>query len=143
MCATEYDPDNNHACGSCPLGAGCKLACCPECGYTTVDPARSRLAGWMNRAMRRRAHRHRRGGRGDLQQVIPGERVLVLHLDRLPNGKRRRLEALGLAVGDELEVLIQSPVTVVQVGHAQLAIASELSRLIDVEPLHFNHPPDL
>ncbi len=69
-----------------------------------------------------------------LQAVAPGGRVRVLDLTRLPHVKRRRLEALGLTVGEEVEVLAQSPVTVVLAGHAQLALAGELSRLIDVGP---------
>jgi len=138
MCGTRFDPMDNPACGTCPLGSGCRLACCPACGYTTVDPAGSKLAGWMSRAIggrrRRKHHRHARAIRGDLRAVQPGRRVRVLNLARLPQGKRRRLEALGLAVGEMIEVLAQAPVTVVQAGHAQLALAGELSSLIDVEP---------
>lgn len=91
----------------------------------------------MSRAIGRRRQGHRRRdriSRGNLRNVQPGSRVRVLNLARLPHGKRRRLEALGLAVGEEIEVLAQAPVTVVQAGHAQLALAGELSCLIDVEP---------
>jgi Fe2+ transport system protein FeoA len=134
MCATEFDPSENPACGTCPIGSGCRLACCPQCGYTTVDPTASHLAGWMSRAFkRRRRHRRRHLGSG-LEAVTPGGQVRVANLGRLPRGKRRRLEAMGLVVGEKIEVLAQSPVTVVRAGHAQLAIAAELSRLIDVEP---------
>jgi Fe2+ transport system protein FeoA len=136
MCATEYDPRDNRACELCPLGAGCHLACCPTCGYTTVDPQASRLAGWFSRAARRR-HRPRRHGRilpEGLGAVPTGQRVILLNLNRLPHGKRRRLEAMGLKAGDEVEVLAQRPVTVIRVGHAQLAISTELSCLIDVLP---------
>jgi Fe2+ transport system protein FeoA len=69
-----------------------------------------------------------------LGAIPPGQRAILLNLNRLPHGKRRRLEAMGLMVGEEIEILAQSPVTVIRVGHAQLAISAELSRLIDVVP---------
>lgn len=85
--------------------------------------------------MRRpRRRRRRRVNRDGLVSVRPGRRVRITSLDRLPHGKRRRLEALGLVVGEDVEVLAQSPVTVVRAGHAQLALARELSGLIDVRP---------
>ncbi len=136
MCATPFDPADNAACGTCPLGSSCHLACCPACGYTTVDPASSRLAGWVTHALRHRPRRRRRHtGWAGLQAVPPGGRVRVTDLARLPHGKRRRLESLGLVVGEVVEVLTQTPVTVVRAGHSQLALAGELSRLIDVGPV--------
>lgn len=46
--------------------------------------------------------------------------------------RRQRLEGMGLCAGQPVEVLAQAPVTVVSVGHAQLALAAELSRMIEV-----------
>jgi hypothetical protein len=45
MCGHTYDPQENAACPTCPLNKGCSLTCCPKCGYESVDPSRSRLAG--------------------------------------------------------------------------------------------------
>jgi Fe2+ transport system protein FeoA len=93
----------------------------------------------MDRALRRRGrrrHARRRShyeGYGSLEQVTPGWSAVVSNLTRLPPGKRRRLEALGLTVGEAVEVIAQSPVTVIRAGHAQLALSAEISRLIEVE----------
>lgn len=49
MCGFRYDPQANEACPSCPLHAQCNLACCPNCGYQTVNLGRSQLAGWFQK----------------------------------------------------------------------------------------------
>ncbi|MEW6582244.1 MAG: hypothetical protein AB1416_05750 [Actinomycetota bacterium] len=43
LCGHLFDPQANAACPSCPLHGGCLLACCPQCGHDTVDPAGSAL----------------------------------------------------------------------------------------------------
>lgn len=46
VCGHRFDPVVHGACCACPLHQGCNLLCCPDCGYQTVDPTRSRLARW-------------------------------------------------------------------------------------------------
>jgi hypothetical protein len=43
LCGHRFDPGEHAACRGCPLGSGCALSCCPACGFSTADPARSRL----------------------------------------------------------------------------------------------------
>jgi len=49
MCGHTYDPAMHQACRTCPLNRGCTLACCPACGYETVDPNRSTLVNFFHR----------------------------------------------------------------------------------------------
>jgi rubredoxin len=44
MCGHVFDPDEHIACLACPLHKHCHLACCPVCGYSSIDPRRSVLA---------------------------------------------------------------------------------------------------
>lgn len=46
MCGHRFDPAAHAACQGCPLSSGCALSCCPACGFSTADPARS----WLVRA---------------------------------------------------------------------------------------------
>jgi len=48
MCGHCFDPAAHGACRACPLRQGCQVLCCPDCGYQTLDPARSRLARWWD-----------------------------------------------------------------------------------------------
>ncbi|MFN2195935.1 MAG: hypothetical protein ACK2UW_07405 [Anaerolineales bacterium] len=52
MCGHTYDPALHQACRTCPLNRGCTLACCPACGYETVDPNRSTLVAFFRRLTR-------------------------------------------------------------------------------------------
>lgn len=44
MCGHTFDPVMHRGCAACPLQSGCQLACCPKCGFETVDPNQSILA---------------------------------------------------------------------------------------------------
>jgi hypothetical protein len=37
-------------CASCPLHSDCSTSCCPRCGTSNINPQRSRLARWLQRA---------------------------------------------------------------------------------------------
>lgn len=37
LCGFEFSPEENIACVSCPLKRNCKVICCPNCGYQTVE----------------------------------------------------------------------------------------------------------
>jgi predicted RNA-binding Zn-ribbon protein involved in translation (DUF1610 family) len=44
MCGQKFDPKDQAVCQSCPLGKGCSMVCCPNCGYQTINPSQSVLA---------------------------------------------------------------------------------------------------
>ncbi len=43
LCATEFDAAGQGCRPSCPMSAGCKVLCCPTCGYSF--PQETGLAG--------------------------------------------------------------------------------------------------
>jgi hypothetical protein len=52
MCGRRFDPGEYAACGDCPLSSGCALACCPSCGFSNANPARSTLVRAYRRLTR-------------------------------------------------------------------------------------------
>jgi Fe2+ transport system protein FeoA len=136
MCGTLFDPAQLSSCDSCPMLKGCASVCCPECGYSTVDPARSRLIGLGSRLARllRPSRARRRAGDGGLTlaDVPAGAVALVEELDGLPPESRHQLQAYGLAPGCSVRIVQQSPVTVVRVEHLDLAFEPEIARGVRV-----------
>lgn len=48
LCGTRYSEEDGLACrAGCPLAQGCRVLCCPECGYEI--PAPTRLTRWLAR----------------------------------------------------------------------------------------------
>ncbi len=145
MCGTQFDPTGRDICGSCPLSGGCELVCCPNCGYSTVDPSRSGLARWASRLFGRRQRRPGRRGRGrrrrsprrragqlSLAEVPEGERVEIVGFNGLPQRKRLQLRAYGVSRGTEVEILQQSPLTIFRAENTELALERHLARAIRV-----------
>lgn len=135
MCGHVYRTDENGSCTSCPLGSGCAATCCPACGYSSVDPSRSSLVQWGGRLSRlvagRRAPRHA-AVEPTLAQALPGTRVQVAAVAELPVARREELASYGLAPGRWLDVVQQSPVTVVRVDHIDLAFEGDVAGAIRV-----------
>jgi Fe2+ transport system protein FeoA len=145
LCATSFDPDEREACLACPLGKGCRLVCCPNCGSTMVDPRESRLAGWMARRLRKLERRGRVGrfvGENtavdwhsslSLADAPLHTELVVQEIQSLPPRKRRHLRSYGLTPGSRISALRHSPLTVILVEHTELAIENVLARGILVE----------
>jgi Fe2+ transport system protein FeoA len=132
LCGHRFDPHAASICASCPLGKGCSLACCPNCGYGAPDPGRSlvlRLAARATTALARRRRPPAVPG-ATLAQAAPGSRVTIASLEQVPLAQRTQLLAYGVAPGRDVEVLQTSPVTVVRVEHAELAFETALGRSI-------------
>jgi len=53
LCGHAFDPAQHPSCSACPLHSGCSLACCPNCGTTNINPASSKLAGWIKKLIGR------------------------------------------------------------------------------------------
>lgn len=91
--------------------------------------------GKQKRRMRKRGS----GGRAGLSQeltladVPPDCQAKVIgFLPGLPRERRAHLQAYGLVPGYWVRVIQQSPVTVVQVEHTELALERELARGVQV-----------
>jgi hypothetical protein len=52
LCGTAFDPEGLGCRPSCPLAAGCRVVCCPSCGYSF--PQATGLAGRLKRFLERR-----------------------------------------------------------------------------------------
>jgi len=140
VCMTEFDPSARAACSACPIGRGCSMICCPNCGHTTIDPNQSRLAGWVSTFFNSptnvddsmlRPIRNKRS----LSDVARGQRVCVLDLERLPAIRRRYLQAFGVTPGATVTVRQQSPLTIFEIDHTELALEHELARAVVVGDL--------
>lgn len=137
MCGNRFDPSEHVTCESCPFNGGCMLSCCPACGYESPDPGRSRLVGLGSR-IRAFARSGRRRGALDapavddhtvaLSEVPPGSTVTVERLDGLSESRREQLQAYGLSPGRKVDVVQQSPVTVIRVEHIDLAFEHSIAR---------------
>jgi Fe2+ transport system protein FeoA len=130
LCGHRFDPTASDACASCPLGRGCSLVCCPECGYSVPDASRSAFAGLAARFTRRR--RSAALPMRVLAEAPPGCQVTIETLEHLPARQREQLLAYGVAPGRVVDVLQTRPVTIIRVEHAELAFENALSRLIGV-----------
>lgn len=63
-----------------------------------------------------------------LANIRPGERAMVVGFcERMNPERRAHLQAYGLVPGRAVQVVQQSPVTVVQVDHTELALEVELA----------------
>jgi Fe2+ transport system protein FeoA len=156
ICGQRFDPATNKGCASCPLNDGCLLACCPACGYSMPNPERSRLvalataiADICGSGMRAWRERTANGGQrrrdraaattsadaATLANAAPGVRVRVSGIGAGAAEWREHLQAYGISRGREIQVVQQSPVTVVRVDHVDLAFEARIAREIAVEAL--------
>lgn len=140
LCRHDFDAAASVACKACPLAPGCGVICCPSCGYSWVLPERTTLGrwmkGWIGGGRRRRRQRCRRD---DCQQVRtlaevpPRGRARIHSCAWLPEDRRRRLRAYGLTDGGIVEVIQQSPATLIVLDQAEVALETDLARCILVE----------
>ena len=55
LCGSAFDAEGQGCRPSCPLSAGCKVVCCPSCGYSF--PQETGLAGRVRTWLERRRER--------------------------------------------------------------------------------------
>ncbi len=137
LCGHQYNEGAASHCAACPLNGGCTMLCCPNCGYQQPDPQESRLGRWASGWLKRRKARQvgcEEVGACTLAECRPGEPACVrgFHPD-LSQARQRALHAHGLGPGRLVQVLHQRPVTIVQIGAAELALEGDLAALIEVE----------
>jgi Fe2+ transport system protein FeoA len=120
------------ACSGCALAGGCRSVCCPRCGYAmpAEPPLVQRVRSWLGRRAEERA-----GGEGTLAAMQPGERGRVVRIDGRDAGRARKLMALGVVPGAEVELERRGPAVVFWTGYTQLAVDDALAASIVVEPV--------
>lgn len=118
-CGQRFDARAQLSCRSCTLHNGCRLACCPACGQTTVDPAQSRLAQWLAALLTR--SRAQQQVAAAAATPLPVERQMILAhapLDcRLPilgvedlfSTLGQRIQSYGLTPDHYLRVMQHQP----------------------------------
>jgi hypothetical protein len=52
LCGVAFDAEGKGCRPSCPLSAGCRVVCCPSCGYSF--PQETGLSGWVKGWLERR-----------------------------------------------------------------------------------------
>ncbi|HSB88527.1 MAG TPA: FeoA domain-containing protein [Anaerolineales bacterium] len=136
LCGFHFDPAGRGPCARCPLATGCRIICCPACGYQFADPQSTLIGPWLQE--RRDRHRHGRSQAvytPTLADVPPGWRARIGAMQQISASRRQQLCAYGLQTAREVRVLQQQPVTVVQVGETELALEAELARSVLVDSL--------
>jgi len=129
LCGYEAKAGEETICSRCPLGAGCNMLCCPNCGYRTLTPRRIRL---RNRLLRRLRRGWRGGGVRPLSACPLGQQVRVVAIASNDAARLERLSALGLVPGSTIVLKQRHPAYVVKVGGTELALDRELADCIHV-----------
>ncbi len=132
LCANEFEPAGLGCHASCPFGRHCRLICCPNCGFQTVDETKSGLVLALQRlwpARRREAPESVPAASPSavpLSHVPVGIRVRIQRLDQIVPGRMIRLSALGLAPGATVEIRQRRPAAIVRIEHTEVALADEI-----------------
>ena len=138
MCGYEFDATGLACHTSCPLGSQCMVICCPHCGYSTVNPARSRLLTWVERWIKRptpSAPPPRATDRLSLLDLAPGQEGRVVALGESEPEQMMHLSDYGLMLGAPVRLCQRRPTPIIQVGETELALDAVLARDVYVEPL--------
>jgi Fe2+ transport system protein FeoA len=145
LCGFGFDPAAHLACQTCPLHSGCHLVCCPSCGHTTVDQGQSRIVRWISSLLERLAAQpepavpdtaeRASAATSALADIPLGQRARVVGVGALPGAQREQLHGYGILPGRVLRVVQRTPLIVVQVEHAELAIETEVARGVWVDEL--------
>jgi Fe2+ transport system protein FeoA len=135
---SAVEPDAKTACAACPLHTGCTLVCCPTCGYTVINPERTRLAGALIRLSRvLRQHiptaASLSNGQCSLADAPVGIDLRIIARDGLAQEYSAWLQAYGVQPGHSVRVLQQRPVTVVRAGQDELALEPAIAQMVRVQ----------
>jgi Fe2+ transport system protein FeoA len=161
VCGYQYESGPEGACGPCPLHSDCAMACCPACGHTTINTEKSAVVNLFRKLFKSGGKVeqaktnqpltvHVRQDQSDLassinepvlikedvktlDDVIPGETIKIDGFaTALSLQHQLRLQAFGVEPGQSLSIIQQHPVTIVKVGHTELAVEHYLAHQIYV-----------
>ena len=144
MCGQVFDPSEYRTCAACPLKSGCQLACCPNCGFETVDPEQSVLArtfanliGKGSQDKRQKMEKMNTLTNVALQfgtkltELPVGAEAQILNFSQeISDERKAQLQAYGIVPGSSIRVKQHKPVTIIQVDHTELAFETELASTI-------------
>lgn len=151
LCGHKYPPESHQECISCPVQSDCNIICCPECGYSDVDPSKSKVVNWISSNIFNSKDDNRTQIALDnppnitVADLPPGTEAIVFSLGGIHETRREQLMAYGLAPGRCVQVLQHNPATILKVDQTELAIEDDVARRIIVtEPRRIgsNSPRD-
>ncbi len=139
MCGYEFAQSELTCHAACPLGVHCMVVCCPRCGYSTVDPARSGLTRRVMRLFRRG-----KGSTGSapvqrtvsLLDLKPGQGGYISEIGEGAGGETglfAHLSQYGLLPGTPVRLAQKRPVPIVQIGETDLALDQAVAAEISVD----------
>lgn len=135
MCGYEFDATALGCHTSCPLSKGCAVVCCPRCGYSTVNPARSRLGEWASRLFGSRPAEAAVTGCIPLLRLRPEQEARVVSLGDDDSQEALHLSLFGLFPGAPIRLRQSRPVPIVSLGETELALDRSVAANIQVELL--------
>lgn len=147
LCGAAFDPLDRAACGGCPIGRGCRMTCCPACGYSWIEPAQTRSGRFLGRFFRTKeppGFRPDRGGSMTLAKVPAGWRARLADWEATPPERRQQLRAYGVSESSWMHVLQHSPTTIIRVEGTELGLERELAATIlvdEAQPVHATIDP--
>lgn len=153
MCGYEFEQSELICHSACPLGAHCMVVCCPRCGYSTVDPARSSLTRRLFHLFQVRNGEFEMQNKGESDSIphsIPYSiRLLDLkpgqsgHIADAGDGEGEKavrngaalahLSQYGLLPGTPVLLTQKRPVPIVRVGQTELALDHSVAAEIYVD----------
>lgn len=142
LCGHTYSLEAHQGCVSCPLELDCNIICCPACGFSDVDPNKSKAVGWLRSKVFARkggtpSHTSASGQVSlSVADLLPGMQAIILSLQAVDERRREQLMSYGLAPGRCVYILQHNPATILQVDQTELAIEEEVARQILVHAPH-------
>ena len=131
LCGTTFDPAVHQGCASCPMGGHCTLACCPNCGFTTIDVQRSASARFVSKLLGAPRKAVKKAAPASILVIRPGESVEVAELGGgMAADQIALLRTYGIDVGRTVKVVQHRPMTVLEVDQTEVALESDLAAQI-------------
>jgi Fe2+ transport system protein FeoA len=142
LCGHQYLPESHQECISCPVQPDCNIICCPSCGFSDVDPSRSKAVNWISSNFFKRSSDSEIRSEFDEESLTsvadlsPGMEAVIVSLENVQEGRREQLMAFGLAPGRCVQVVQHNPATILKIDHTELAIEDAVAKRILVDKPH-------
>ena len=139
LCGHQFHPESRQDCGSCPVQPDCNIICCPACGFSDVDPTKSKAVKWITSGLFKSKAKKGSEENGvepstlTIADLSPGMEARIVSLQAVHELRREQLMAYGLAPGSCVQVLQHNPATILMVDHMELAVEDDVARRITVD----------
>ena len=139
LCGHKFQPESRQDCASCPVQPDCNIICCPSCGFSDVDPGKSKIVKWITSNLINSTDK--KGSKEidvepatlTIADLSPGMEARIVSLQGVHELRREQLMAYGLAPGGCVQVLQHNPATILIVDHMELAVEDDVASRITVD----------